>query len=259
MAGVANLLLQTLNWKLTAVDTAKEIEGQFLPTDLVQNVAASYAQFKTLGRAQPILQFQNDELETITFTARVWAKNIFHTVEDLINEIKELPRIDKDFGRPLIYEFTAGESLSMTCVVKSIGGIRYDRMRPTTGTLRGVTFSIELWRFDEYDVALTGSVAESLVLAFKDNESFESVAVRVYGDANAGEPLRRRNPDKVIPEAGDLIHFPPKSKLTTGFSLAPECVPLEPEDRQLTARRAHLLLRTRTYRSHILGPAWEGN
>ena len=151
-----------------------------------------------------------------------------------------------------------GDTLTMTCVVKTVGGIRYDRMRPFDGTLRGVTFQVELWRFDEYDVSLAGGGAESLVLALRENESFENLAVRVYGDASVGEPLRRRNPQFVVPEAGNLIHLPPKASLTVGFTLKADSVPLNPTDRQTTARRAHFALRAKKHRSHVLGPEWSG-
>ncbi len=265
MAGVTDLLFQSLNWKLTSQDDGKVIEGQFMPTDLVQNISANYAQISTLGRAQPILQFQNDELETITFTARIWAPHQgvaglgAETIEEIVDDIKALPRKDPDLGRPKIWEFTAGESLALVCIVKSIGGVRYDRMRPLDGTLRGVTFSMELWRFDEYDVSLSGGAgAESLVLAFKENESFESLGRRVYGDPNVGEPLRRRNPSLVVPTAGDLVHLPPKQNLTVGFSLEPVSVPLARTERQQTAQRDHFSRRARTYRSHVLGPDWAG-
>ena len=262
MAGVADLLFQSLNWKLTSQDDGATIEGQFGPTDLVQHVGADYAQIKTIGRPQPILQYQNDELERITFTARYWAPHQgvlglgAETIEEVVEEVKALPRADADLGRPKVWEFTAGEELAMVCIVKSVGGIRYDRMRPLDGTLRGVTFQMELWRFDDYDISLSGSGAESLVLAMRENESFESLALRVYGQASIGEPLRRRNPGLVIPEAGNLVHLPPKARLTVGFSMAPASIPLATTSRQKIAKQEHFSRRAKRYRSHVLGPEW---
>ena len=256
-------MADSTKWKLTSQDDGKIIEGQFIATDIVKDVGANYAEIATFGRSQPILQYQNDELEKLNFTARVWATHQGDadganpdTIEALVADIENLPRADPDLGRPKIWEFTAGESLSMVCVVKTVGGVRYDRMRPSDGSLRGATFKISLWRFDEYDVSLSGNAAESLVLAFKENEGFESLARRVYGDPNVGEPLRRRNPELVIPTAGDLVHLPPKSSLTVGFTLSPASVPLEQTDRQQIAQKEHFSRRGARYRSHTLGPEW---
>lgn len=255
LAGIPDLLLQRMNWRLTSQDDGQVIKGQFPPLGLNHTVSANYAEVGTLGRDQPILQFDGDELEVLEFTARVWARNQVDGVRRQINELKNAVRRDKDLNRPKVWEFTAGRHLSLTCVVQSVGQVRYDRLRPD-GSYRGATFKIRLLRYEPYDATLSGQDAESLVLPFRSNESFEGLALRVYGDPNAGEPLRRRNPEIVVPEAGDLVHLPPKRALTVGFKLEPASTALAPTSRQERAQREHFRRRGRTYRSHVLGAEW---
>ena len=265
--GIADLFLQSVTWRLTSLDfPGKVIEGQFPPTGLSEDISANYAVMETLGREQPILQYQRGELDKITFGAKVFARHqgLFGAgaddIEDLVFEIRQLPRRNIDLNRPEIWDFTLGDTdnLLMTCVVKSVGGVRYDRLRPLDGSLRGVDFQIELWRYEPYSADLTGSANESLVIARLSNESFEFIANKIYGDAIIGEPLRRRHPDKVVPVNGDLIRLPPKAKLTVGFVLEPASVALKPSEATDALRREFLDLRGGIFKSHILGPDWEG-
>lgn len=254
MAGVADLLFQSLNWILTDLEGGPSIEGQFAPTSLTENMVAQYAETATLARSQPILQFQGNGPHTVTFDAKLWAYSQgvlglgSQTIEDAIDAIKSTVQIDPDLGRPHIYSFNAGETFVLdSCVVTSVGGIRYDRMRPLDGSHRGVTFSITLQEFVPYDTSLTGTGAESLVLALRENEGFENLARRVYGDPTPGEALRRRNPDKVVPEVGDLIHLPAKPKLMLGFQLKPQNTTLGSSTVALARRREIFREKDRTY------------
>ena len=266
MASVIDAFMQSLAWKLTSLDDGTEIEGQYAPSNLRHTVGANYSQMATLGRSQPILQWDGDVLETMTFDAKVFAKHQgllglginADEIEDLVDAIKDTVRTG-DKGRPHVFVFTAGEYFEFQCVVKSVGGIVYDRMRPSDGSLRGVMFRMELWRYDEYDTSLSGEGAESLVLPFQGNESFESFGVRVYGDPATGEALRRRNPALVVPSAGDLLHLPPKNKLMRRFSTLPQTDALRygsNEDSKSVLLDA--LSRHKSYRSHTLGDAWDG-
>lgn len=265
---VASLFLQSVDWVLTSLDYPGHIlTGQFSPTDLTEDISANYAELATLGREQPILQYQRGELIKIRFGAMIWAEHqgIFglgaDDIEDTVFEVRRLPQRDIDLKRPEIFDLTIGDTdnLHMTCVVKSVGGVRYDRLRPLDGSLRGVRFNIECWRYDPFDQDLTGSANESLVVTRKSNESFELMARKVYGSAAVGEPLRRRNPKKVVLETGDLIRFPPKANLTVGFVLEPASTAMKPTDRQLATRRDFFDLRSRPFVSHILGIDWENS
>jgi hypothetical protein len=263
--GLSSLFMQDVVWRLASLDfPGKVIEGQFPATDLTENISANYAQLSTTGREQPILQYQNGELHSLTFGAKAWARHHgfgganADNIDEFVLSIRRLPQRDPDLRRPEIFDFTVGDNdnLVMTCVVKSVGGVTYDRLRPLDGSLRGVSFRLELWRYDPFDAELRGSQNESLVIPRRTNESFELLAKKIYGDAELGEALRRRNPEKRIPVNGDLVRMPPKSKLTSGFALDPTSIALKTSDRTETLRRTFLTLRGKTYKSHLLGPDW---
>ena len=265
---LASMFMQGADWVLTSLDYPGHIlTGQYPPTGLTEDISANYAELATLGREQPILQYQRGELIKIRFNAMVWAEHQgilglgADDIEDIAFEIRRLPQRDIDLKRAEIFDLTIGDTdnLHMTCVVKSVGGVQYDRLRPLDGSLRGVRFNMECWRYDPFDQDLTGSANESLVVTRKSNESFELMTSRVYGSAAIGEPLRRRNPDKVIPQTGDLIRFPPKARLTVGFVLEPASTALKPTDRQLAARREFFNLRSNPFKSHVLGVDWENS
>lgn len=267
MASVTNALFQSLAWKLTSMDDATVLEGHFAPSNMRHEVSANYSTVSTLGRSQPILQWDADTLEKITFDATIRANHQgllglglvqADDITDLVEAIKALPR-KTDLGRPHVWVLTSGDAIAFQCVVKSVGGIVYDRLRPLDGSYRSVTFRIELWRYVEYDVELTGSVAESLVRPFLNNESFESIGVRLYGDPRTGEPLRRRNPKLVVPSAGDVVHLPPKNLLMRRFVLKPQTDVLGyKDDDDAKAVLNSALARHKTGRSHVLGSAWDG-
>ena len=262
MPSLTDLLLHKDVWSLTSLDTDLKIEGQFVPTDLSEDLSANYASQGTLGREVPLRQYQNGSGSNFRFTAKCWAHSQglpagpvgtginAESIEGLVDAIKSTVKINKDLGRPDIFTFQVGKAVELaSCVVLSVGRIRYDRLRPLDGSLRGVTFSIELAEFVEYDLSITGSGAESLVLPIRDGESFEHLGRRVYNDPKTGEALRRRNPDKAVPGVGDLIHLPPKVSLMRGFKRTPQAVPLgRGVQRKEDNRLAYLKARDRDFR-----------
>jgi hypothetical protein len=240
--GFADLFPEN-KWILDASeDGGPTIEGEFTALNVVENISGKWSEQSTLGMEQPVLQFICGELETITLDVKVWAK--WHDPTGLlsaaasaigldpkwsdilehVDEIKNLARKNPDIGRPHIYLFSLGSQLVQTVVVKSVGGIRYDRVRPLDGTLRGVLFSLTLARYVPYgEEAFSGQTNESLVVFAYKGETYEGIAERVYGDPVVGEALRRRNPDKTELEAGDQIHVPPARTLSR------EVKPLTPQ------------------------------
>lgn len=261
--GILDLFFKNLKWKLESVDDGFSLEGQFTTTDLVEDISANYSEFRTVGRAQPILMFKNNANDRMSFTARFWAQHngVFglfaDKVDDKVSDLRSLPKPVFALGRPRIFDFSVGESVSMRCVVDTVGGIAYDRLRPSTGDLRGVTAKIVLRRFVEYDVTLVGNASESLVQPFLANDAYETLAKRVFADPTLGEALRRRNPDIPRPSTGIFIHIPPHASLARGFSLTPQAPALEKTDVNVARRKA--LFKARKERvsvSYVLGSEW---
>jgi hypothetical protein len=261
-----------LVWRLVSRDDGSIVEGQFEPNNLRKALSARYAEARTLGRFTPILMFEDNTVESYSFVVRVWAQHegtlpllgvvggggiAPDTVEDLVAAIEGLVRPDPRFGRPMIYDFTVGSVVALTCVVSEIGPVSFDKLRPSRGDFRGATFELTLLKYEEYDISLQSSLTESLVQPFLSNDSFESMAFRAYGNPNAGEPLRRRNPGLVNPNVGDLLHLPPEPLLLTGFEFEPQAPALAFSDEQDAVRRDHFKLRGKDRVSFSLGPLWD--
>ena len=277
MAGLSlkSLISQDLNWTLTSLDDGTIVRGQFHPEDMRKDVGSNYASARTVGRAQPIRQFEDENADVITFTARVWAQHEgipgiigavaaavtgrLDSIEDLVEEIESLPRKIPFLGRPRIWTFSVGSArvLEMNCTVDRIGGMSFAQLRPFSGDLRGVTFRITLTRFEEYDVSLGGTPSLSLVVPVLSNDSYESLSKRVYGNATSGEPLRRRNPDRPSPAVGEMIHMPPQAILTLGYTPTPVSPVLERTVEGEARRREHQAKRAGDYLSYSLGPEWD--
>lgn len=263
--GLLDLFFKDLRWKLESADgDGFSLDGQFTTTDLVEDISANYSEFRTLGRAQPILMFNDNANDRMSFTARFWAQHngllglFADKVDDKVEALRGLAKPVSHLGRPRIFDFSVGEFISMRCVVETVGGIAYDRLRPATGDLRGVTASIVLRRFEEYSVELSGAAAESLVQPFLLNDSYEHLAQRTFGAPILGEALRRRNPNIPKPSVGTFIHIPPRATLTRGFALTPQAPTLAVNDandeRKRTFFKARKDKRTISYK---LGPAWD--
>jgi hypothetical protein len=257
--GLGDVFFQEVTWFLVSQDDGHFLEGQFPPQSLVENVSGAWGEQATLGLDQPILQFLRGEKETISCDVKVWAEHqgILGTglgaedIQETVDEIRDLPRADPDLGRPHVYLFSVGEQFSQQVIVKSVGAIRYDRMRSSDGTLRGVLFSFELWRYEPYSVVdlVTG---ESLIAHARQGDSYESIAWRVLGDAILGEALRRRNPDRYYLEEGDEVHVPKASILRAELDLNPQSLPLKSGDAQRQLYLDTLETHGVDYESHIV-------
>lgn len=267
--GLVNLLFQDLTWKLESQDDSFVVEGQFTTTDLVENISAEYQEFKSLGRAQPILSFKNNANTKMSFTAVFRARHngLFgpltpgfgsDVIDNHLERIKSLPVPTKDLGRPRIFNFVLGQSVQFPCVVESVGGIAYERLRPLTGDHRAFKARISLRYYEPYDPSLSRNApAESLIIPFFENESYESLTQRIYGTPHLGEALRRRNPELTSPKAGDFVHVPPASVLASEKSVTPQSRTLDDSNDSTLRRRQYIAKRNaKSYRSHTLSPEW---
>jgi len=264
----ASVPFQSVGWSLVSQDDGTEVRGQFMPSGLVENVAGDWAEQSTIGLDQPILQFVSGRLDTISFDAKLWAlhqgsantpkddlesepQSISGTARSRFSDIRNLARSDPDLGRPHVWLFTVGTQFSQLVVVRSVGGIRYDRMRPD-GSLRGALFSIDMARYLEAGLSQIAA-GESLVSGALEGEDYEALAKRVYKEPILGEALRRRNPDRRYLAAGDLVHVPRARTLRSEIQpLRPASLFLKPGNDQDQLRRDSFEVHSGDHLSHIL-------
>jgi len=212
-------------WVILNLDTMEEIKGQFVATEIEKQVNNTYSEAPVYRVEGPIVQFIRRETDTLTFEALLWSDSILEDISKKHDRVASLMEVDPKFARPPICLFGCGEIPFVDeCTVKGVGGIRYAEPR-IDGGLRGVTFSITLQRHIPYVVrpAEAGAVGESLYYTAKSGDTFERIALAVYGDPDLGCYLRSKNPEIFECSEGDLVKVPDKS-LTLGFVAVPASI-----------------------------------
>lgn len=218
-------------WTIFDQDRGEAIVGQFVAQSVVKNVSANIASSSSYNAQFPILQWVSGELETVSFTAKLWAvDSTDFSVDDRLERLEALVKRQSDLKRPPICSFSLGDvpSLSIDCLVRSLGGITYDEVRED-GTLRGVTLQIALERFVEFEIEATDpSKPEEFtrIRRARSGDSYESIAADEYADAELGILLRQLNPrglgmDLTDLRAKDPVHVFPESYLRT-LEIEPE-------------------------------------
>lgn len=230
------------------------INFQFPPISFTENRAANWASQTGMTRENPILQFSNGEQRSFQFQARIWAHNESVSVEPIIDELKRATERDPDLGRPPRWSFVWGTAVSETVVVRSIGNIRYDELRPD-GSLRGALLQIELlvWRFT--DVEFSGEPTPSThYVVLRQGDTWEGVALKEYGDPDLGDLLRRRNPATLFPgcKPGTVVELPPRQKLLDEAELEPDSGPLRRTEEALEERARLFEARSQPRESLVL-------
>lgn len=218
-------------WSLTDLDTGDVFYGQYVAQSLVKNVSANVVSSPVPNRENPIVQWIGGTLETITFTARLWALHSQDTTpEDRVAKLETLVTRQDDLNRIPICTFAIGNisSLTLDCLVTSLGGISYDEPKDD-GTLRGATLQITLTKFEEVNFVETNpSIPETFtrIRRAKFGDTYESIAADEYDDAELGILLRQLNPREPGMLLSDLnpkdpVHIFPDSHLLT-LEIQPE-------------------------------------
>jgi hypothetical protein len=258
---VAGLFGLTRSWKLKNLDTDDEVEGQFEAEDLTENVGTKYSKIAALNRQNPILQFIGGNLETVTFSAKLWNRDAVQTTkgtaDDVLETLKSWTRRDSSLGRPPILEFTAAGDHPLTyenCVIESLGGIRYDR--PTTGgKMRGVSLSITLLKYEPY--TLEGyKGGETRYHRAKTGDYYEMLTFQEYGNPNMGDIIRKRHPSKPNIQTADIIKLPSievlRKEKVEATSLALKGAFLRKDSPQRSLRIEMFQKRNVPYVSHVI-------
>jgi hypothetical protein len=230
-SGVGASGLNLKLWTLSDLDRGVDVVGQFTPQGLRKTVSGGLAQGGSVGRDFPIVQWVRGELEVVTFSARLWAKDSTDlTVSQRLTQLENLVRRASDLRRPPICSFSLGSlaTVAIDCLVKSIGGVSYDDVRPD-GTLRGATLDVTLWRYEEVTLRATDpSVPASMtrIRRSKKGDTYESIALQEYADPELGVLLRQLNPRIAGMPLADLNPLDPVHVFPEEFLLT---LPIEPE------------------------------
>lgn len=219
-------------WTLVDLDRRDVIVGQFEPQNVTRNISMNTAHGGSLGAEDPFTQWLRGELKTTTFTARLFAvdNTAGSNVESMIERLEDLVKRADDLKRPPICDFFVGsiESLTQTCLVKSLGGITYDSAFGD-GTNRGATLQITLEKYTEITFKATDPTKPQTFTRqrlARQGDTYEAIALWEYGQPELGVVLRQLNPR--LPgmpfadlDKGNPVHIYPEDYLLEQ--------PLEPE------------------------------
>lgn len=205
----------------------RRILFEFPPEDLSQGISSTWSETSSLGRNHPIQQFTKGDQETITFTARFFARHQFENVQDTINALKRAVKSDPSLGRPPIFDFVWGRAVNDTVVIQSVGGVKILSMRPD-GTVRDASLTIALRHYEPYSLKQSDPNAkqqDTFYLKAAEGDSWESLAQRFYRSALKGDLLRRLRPDLPFLTTGTLVKML-KPERFDGIAITPSAIPL---------------------------------
>src|SRR5688572_1473902 len=130
------------------------IPFQFPPENFQHNVGSGYAEANSLNREHPILQFTRGQAESVTFDATLFADTFIEDAQTLLDKLLAAARRDPALKRPPTWVFVWGQTIDIKVVVESPGNIRYGPLQ-RNGTIKQVTCSITLRRYEPFDVEVT--------------------------------------------------------------------------------------------------------
>jgi len=244
-------------WFLENLDTPNEkLQGQFVALNVNESISNKYAKNSSLNRSNPIIQFLSGEADTLSFQARFFARDmLFSSVKDNLEMIKKFARRDDKLKRPPILHFWVGDShLQMTqCIIDSIGGIYQE---PTAlGAIRDVTLTINLTKYEPFELKET-EPAETRYHRARDREYYEYLTYYEYGNANLGDVIRKRHPEKPTFQPGEIIKLPSIEAIRKEI-VEPKSISLKTAyGKKVTPQRTLRLEtfdnRDRTFTSHVI-------
>jgi hypothetical protein len=204
-------ILGLRSWYIQSHDTVPEkiLQGQFEPENTTENVGSKYAQNNALNRKHPIIQFINGEAETLSFQARLFARDaLFSSVKDDLELLKAWTRRDEALRRPHICSFWVGDgNIAMdSCVIQSLSGITYGKPS-ALGTLKDVILTINLLQYEPYSLELI-EPPETRYHRAKADDYYEMLCFREYGNAMMGDIIRKRHPAKPYIKVADIVKLP---------------------------------------------------
>lgn len=209
-SGGASLFKRQAKWRLYDIDHDVTVEGQFAPLGLTRDVGSNIGETQSLNRQDTIIQWLSGTGESITFDAMLFADNILYSILEQMQALENLTKRDPDLRRPPVCRFTYGREVAMQCIVESVGGIRYGEARPG-GKLRSVMFTVSLRKYVPYSPTATEEPTETVFRPARQNETYEVIAERAYGNAIKGVNLRNYSPslDIILPVAESVAILEP--------------------------------------------------
>jgi len=237
--------------------TLPEIVQGSLPAENVnEGEANKWATHSALNRQNPIVQFLSGDTDTVSFNAKLRARDATDQRPKLhLAKLKEWRKIDSKSKRPPVLSFWVGDQhLSVgSCFISSLTS---SYTKPTKfGQLREVNVSISLIRYTPYSVEAK-QFGETRYHRARVRDYYEMLCYHEYGDATRGDVIRKRHPTQLTLPLAAVVKLPAIQVIRKEV-VEPKSIILETAygKRDTPQRQARLDIfdrRNRDYVSHIV-------
>jgi hypothetical protein len=224
-----------VHWKLSTIEPRDlkfknfTVTGQ-MPIDedgisYAMNELVSTA--STYGIPHPFIQWIRGELEVISFNVVLFSRDSEEDISSMFEEMKRLKLYVPELKRIPICRFTYGNIISVKCMIKGLGEVKFARAR-TDGQARKITFRLTLHRYvpiviNEIDRNKKPKFSRMQTVS-GDGRMYENIAGREYGLAAAiyGDRLRKLNRAEPFAVADGGATKVPRFDKISGDRIEPE-------------------------------------
>jgi len=224
---------QEVNWLLQSVDTKEIFRPQFpVDGDFQISTGAVLSEQSRVGFQDSLLAWTAGRVKTFTFSIRLFSRYIGEDIKSQIELLQKFADKDAGFGRPHILALKYGTLVSVLVMIDSLDHAIRDTHR--NGDPKDVRTNIVLKKyvpFSKRTISPTKTKKESFYfVATEALNSYEAIAKRFYGDALAGDRLRKRHPEKPMnPDVGDIVRVPSRDLILSEV-VQPESFILDRDD-----------------------------
>jgi hypothetical protein len=197
------------SWFLQNQTTQQIIRGEFHPVDLTKEVKPNYVTHVALSRTKEIVQFLNQDADTLSFKAVMNNRDGFSSfVEKDYQLLESWARPDPIYGnKPPILTFWVGQGWElMECVITGLSNIRFEEPF-ANGRIRQISLIVNLRKYEKFSLEGTGNY-ETRYHRAAVRDYYELLAYREYNNPMLGVVIRNRHPNKPNIQIGDVIKLP---------------------------------------------------
>lgn len=271
IGALSTLVPQFRTWNMENLDTGEKLQGQFEAQEVTEQVGSNWAEHTALNRDNAILQFLNGNNDQLSFTARLYQDSILGDPLlgrgqlasdsgpiDKLKKLKQWIRRDPKLRRPPIINFSIGSGhVQMTCVIRALSDITYDRP-DYFGGFKGVSLSVGLLQFVPFSIE-DQEETDTRYAVTRDRDYYEMMALVEYGNPMLGDFIRKEHPKQQSPQPGDIVRLP-AIETARKQRIQPKSIPLKgaysrKDTSQRQLRLEFFALRQKSKTSHILQPS----
>lgn len=247
-------------WFLKNEDSGEEIRGQFIAENVRKNTSTRYSEQTALNRNDPIVQFVSGNLKTITFSTTLFNRDIlFGSIkneQDTLEKLESWVERDEELKRPPILSFWIGNGVTgfSKCNLRSVEAVIGEPVA-VSGEFKSAVVDLTLAKYVPFSLE-EGFIGETRYHRAKERDYYEWLTQREYGSAILGDIIRKRHPDKLNIEVGEIIKLPSIDAIKTE-RVEQKSIPLKTSfGKRLTSQKSLRLemfeLHNVDYVSHVI-------